>query len=156
MNDLTARGDAAPLFMMQPKELSWWYWLASAALLVLWVAGRAEAPWLLGGLSLVQIVHFGLKEKGLSAFPVQVRLAYAAVVAAAALDPTHLFVWIPTAGTIAQVVFGYCLLARTLSLMPWNRTGPLTAARVWRTYTAPPRRGSVLQGQPPLRVAATR
>jgi hypothetical protein len=154
MTRTAAHDESVSLFLIQPREPSWWYWLASAILLWCWVGGLAEAAWLLGGLSLVQIAHFRLREGRLGAFPVQVRIAYAGIVALAAWDPTHLIVWIPTVGTTAQVVFGYCLLARTLSLLPWNRTQPLTASLVWRTYGAAPRRGSVLQGQPPLQPTA--
>ena len=154
MNRLVTRKDSASLFMMQPREPAWWFWLASAALLVAWVAGRPEAFWLLLGLSLFQVAYFGLQESRLRAFPAQVRIAYVGVIAAAAVDPTHLFVWVPTIGTIAQVVFGYCLLARAVSLLPWNGTEPFSAARVWRTFVSPPRRGSILQGQPALRAQA--
>jgi hypothetical protein len=49
------------------------------------------------------------------------------------------------AGTTVRVAFDYCLLARTLSLMPWNRRQPLTLALVWRTYATPPVKGSILQ-----------
>ena len=31
--------------------------------------------------------------------------------------------WAAMLGAMARVVFGYCLMARMLSLMPWNRAG---------------------------------
>jgi hypothetical protein len=46
--------------------------------------------------------------------------------------------WLPTVGTFALIVFGYCLLARLLSLLPWNGRDAYTLARLRRTFfTAP-------------------
>ena len=46
--------------------------------------------------------------------------------------------WIPAVGTAALVLVGYCLMARCLSLMPWNRTGPLTLPTIFRTFFSSP------------------
>ncbi|MBX3346336.1 MAG: hypothetical protein KF806_13480, partial [Nitrospira sp.] len=40
-------------------------------------------------------------------------------------------------GTTARVLVGYCLLARTLSLAPWNRRQPLTWSMLRRTFFSP-------------------
>jgi hypothetical protein len=37
------------------------------------------------------------------------------------------------------VIFGYCLMARMLSLLPWNRTEPITADLVRPTFLSRPR-----------------
>jgi hypothetical protein len=136
--------------MIQFRDVSWWYWLASDVLLFLALAGRQEAYWLVCGLTLLQVCHFRLREGSFRAFPVQVRLAYGGILAFGAWPPTHGILWLPAIGTLAQVLFGYCLLARTLSLLPWNREAPLSPKLVRRTYLAPPTRGSILQGQPAL------
>jgi hypothetical protein len=34
--------------------------------------------------------------------------------------------WLPCIGTWAQIIFGYCGVARMVSLLPWNRSEPLT------------------------------
>ncbi|HEY0633972.1 MAG TPA: hypothetical protein VGE00_01215 [Gammaproteobacteria bacterium] len=34
--------------------------------------------------------------------------------------------WLPTIGTWTRVLFGYCTLARTVSLLPWNRREALS------------------------------
>lgn len=36
-------------------------------------------------------------------------------------------------GTSARMLVGYCLLARTLSLMPWNRHEPISPELLRRT-----------------------
>jgi hypothetical protein len=62
--------------------------------------------------------------------------------------PLGILHWIQFVGTWALVLSGYCLMARVLSLLPWNRTEPLSAALVRRTLFSPPTRGNVLQGMP--------
>jgi len=93
-------------------------------------------------------VHFRLREGSFAAFPVQVRLAYTAILLVALWTPMNWLFWIPAIGTPAQVLFGYCALARCLSLLPWNRREPLSRRLVWRTFAAKPVRGNILQGQP--------
>jgi hypothetical protein len=41
------------------------------------------------------------------------------------------------------------VLARFLSLMPWNRRQSFTLSLLWRTFLSPPVRGNILQGLPP-------
>lgn len=125
------------------RETSWWYWLASDLLLI---AGLGFA--LAIALSLIQIAHFSLREGSFAAFPVQVRLGYAAVLIGAAWAPIHWLYWLPACGTAAVVLFGYCLLARFLSLMPWNRRSPFSWTLVRRTFLTPPVRGNILHGLP--------
>ena len=45
------------------------------------------------------------------------------------LDPL-----VPVVGTFALVIFGYCLTARVLSLLPWNRAEPITIDLLRRTF----------------------
>jgi hypothetical protein len=49
-------------------------------------------------------------------------------------EPLNWLFWLPAIGTPAQVLFGYCTLARCLSLMPWNRREPLSTELVRRTF----------------------
>ena len=39
---------------------------------------------------------------------------------------------------VALLVFGYCLMARTVSLLPWNRAEPLTLDLLRRTFFSAP------------------
>lgn len=132
--------------MVEPRMLSWWYWLATAILLVLGLVTTSLALQLAIGLSLIQIVHFRLRAPSFAAFPVQVRLAYAGLLLLASWPPLNWLFWIPAVGTWAQVLFGYCALARCLSLLPWNRWEPLSLALASRTFFSPPVRGNILQG----------
>ncbi|QAZ38695.1 hypothetical protein C1M51_04215 [Methylibium sp. Pch-M] len=134
--------------MLLYREVSWWYWVATAVLLLAGLAGWHGGFHAAIALSALQVLHFRLREGRLAAFPVQVRLAFTGLLLLAAWPPLGWLYWVPALGTTAQVLFGYCLLARGLSLLPWNRREPLSWRLLWRTLTAPPVRGSILQGLP--------
>lgn len=136
------------MFMLMYREISWWYWLLTTLLLFYGLAGNQEGFWLAIALSMVQVVHFRLHEDGFAAFTVQVRMAYTAMLILFLWGPLNILFWIPAIGTLAQVLFGYCTLARCLSLMPWNRREPLTADLLRRTFLSRPVKGSVMQGLP--------
>lgn len=134
--------------MIMFKELSWWYWALTAVLLVAGLAGWIDGFYLATALSAVQVIHFRLREGSVKAFPVQVRVAYTALLLLALWRPMNWLFWVPAIGTVAQVLFGYCTLARCLSLLAWNRREPLSWRLVWRTFTMPPVKGNILQGLP--------
>jgi hypothetical protein len=134
--------------MILYRDFSWWYWAATDVLLFLGLAGHFDAFYLAIALSAVQIVHFRWRTGAFDAFPTQVRVAYAGLLLLALLPPLRWLYWIPAIGTAAQVLFGYCTLARLLSLMPWNRGEPLSWRLVWRTFASRPVKGNVMQGLP--------
>ncbi len=138
------------MFMIHYKEISWWYWLVTACLLSAGVAGYPAAFTLAIGLTVIQLIHFALREGSLSAFPVQVRFWYLVLLLVAFPAPMRWLYWVPTIGTWAQVAIGYCAMARCVSLLPWNRSEPFTADLLKRTFLSRPVRGNVLQGLPPL------
>ena len=133
--------------LIEVRELSWWLWAITAALLIADRAGWSAALPLTLGLSVSQVVYFCWRE-GIGAFPTQVRLAFCGLILFACWPPLRWLIWAPAIGTPLQVLFGYCLLARTLSLLPWNRREPLSWSLVWRTFAARPVRGDVRQGLP--------
>lgn len=134
--------------MILYREISWWYWAVTSVLLIAGLAGRFEAFQLAAGLSAFQIFHFRRREGSYAAFPVQVRIAYTAVLLLAMWGPLNWLFWVPAIGTPAQVLFGYCALARLLSLLPWNRRQPLSWQLALRTFVARPVKGNILQGLP--------
>lgn len=138
------------MFMINYKELSWWYWLASACLLTVGVAGYQIGFVSVIGLTVVQLVHFTIREHSVTAFPVQVRFWYLMLLLVALPEPMQMIYWIPTIGTWAQLIFGYCLMARCVSLWPWNRKEPLSLNLLKRTFFSKPVRGNILQGLPPV------
>ena len=86
------------------------------------------------------------QHQSLQPYPVQIRVAYTALLILCYLPFIRWLYWLPCVGTFALVLVGYCLLARMLSLMPWNRTETITAALVWRTFFTPPVVGNAAHG----------
>jgi len=128
--------------MIEYKRITWWYWLASAVLLTSGVAGNERAFASLIALSSWQVLHFYMEDESLSSFRVQVRIGYALIVMVAFWEPLRAVYLIPLCGTWANVLVGYCPLARLLTLASWNRSEPLTANLVWRTIVTAPMRGT--------------
>lgn len=137
------------MLMLDYKDTSWWYWLVTVCLLTAGLAGYPQGFVLAIALTVVQLVHFGLRERSLTAFPMQVRFWYLILLLVSLPTPMQILYWVPMIGTWAQVIFGYCTMARLVSLLPWNRTEPWSASLVWRTFMARPVRGNILQGLPP-------
>ena len=128
------------------RRIDWYYWLLAAVLLSGALLG---APYMLAGalaLAGLQIVDFAIRSRGLISFPLQVRTAYLLLLVAGCWPPLGFVHWIQAVGTWAVVLTDYCLLARCLSLMPWNRGEPVTWAEVLRAFLRPPTAGSVMQG----------
>lgn len=131
------------MFMLDIKRISWCYWLLTVLLLSGGLLGWRNGFVLAVGLTVVQLVHFVARERRLLAFPVQVRLSYLLLLCAALPESMRWLYWLPATGTWAQVLFGYCPLARMLSLLPWNRRQPMSLALVKHTFLAAPVRGSI-------------
>lgn len=90
------------------------------------------------GLSLAQTVFFWRKAGDARAMSVQIRLNYTVLLAICFLPQLRWLYWLPTLGTGALLVFGYCLMARPLSLLPWNRTETFSFDLLRRTFFSPP------------------
>jgi hypothetical protein len=124
-------------------DLAWWYWAA----MVLLLAGKAVSPaaaLAAIGLGVVQSFHFYARSERMGALPVQVRTAFLGFLVAGLWTPLAFIHWLMLGATLTRVAFDYCLLARTLALMPWNRSGPLGLGLVRRAYLTPPTQGSIL------------
>jgi hypothetical protein len=119
--------------------LVWWYWLATALPLAGWlVAGAPEGLAGAVGVTAVQTAHFALCARDPTAFRVQVRVVYLLLLFAGMADPLRFVHGLQLAGTTAMLAFDYCPLARLMSLLPWNRSEPLTVELVRRTALTPP------------------
>jgi len=131
-------------------------WAITAALLAWAIAGAA---WPLGaalGLCALSIVHYGATLRSIRAYRVQIRLGFMLVVGLALLPGLRGILWIPLLGTTAQVLVGYCPMARLLDLMPWNRTEPIGLRAVIDVVTRPPGDEGLLSAQRWRSIAAER
>ena len=129
--------------MARLPDTAWWYWAAMALLL----AGKAVLPaaaLAATGLGVVQWVHFYARSERMGALPVQVRAAFLGFLVAGLWTPLGFIHWLMLGATLARVAFDYCLLARTLALMPWNHSQPLSLRLVQQVYLTPPTQDSIL------------
>ena len=137
------------MFMIDYKELGWWYWFVTACLLTAGVAGYQTGFFLAIGLTVLQLIHFTIREHSVAAFPVQVRFWYLILLLVSLPEQLQLIYWVPTVGTWAQIIFGYCTMARCVSLLPWNCSQPFSADLLLKTFITRPVRGNIMQGLPP-------
>jgi hypothetical protein len=142
------------MLMFDFRDIGWWYWLVTGVLLTVAIVGVPIgfdlAISLAIALSVIQIVHYYLREGLLTAFPVQLRIAVFLLLLLTKFDPSGLVVWVPLTGAAARVLFGYCMMARIISLLPWNRGGAFSVALLGQTFLSAPKRGNILQGLPPV------
>jgi hypothetical protein len=134
------------MFMIEYRDIGWWYWLVTAALLSFGVVGNPTGFMLAIVLTTVQLVHYVIRERSITAFPIQVRFWYLMLLLIAWFEPLQWIYWIPAIGTWAQIIFGYCTMARCVSLFSWNRNEQLSLDLVNKTFFSRPVRGSIKQG----------
>ena len=124
-NGTTGNSPKKPsILMLEWHSTSWWYWLMTVVCLTAGLCGWTQGFGLALGITAFQLARPSIRGRGIRAFPVQVRLGYLLLLLIAVRF--RCIYWIPTIGTWALVLFGYCAMARTVSLMPWNRKLPLT------------------------------
>jgi len=134
------------MFMIEYRDIGWWYWLVTAALLSFGVIGNPTGFMLAIVLTTIQLVHYVIRERSITAFPIQVRFWYLMLLLIAWFEPLQWIYWIPAIGTWAQIIFGYCTMARCVSLFSWNRNEQLSLDLVNKTFFSRPVRGSIKQG----------
>jgi hypothetical protein len=120
--------------MTKIRDLGWWYWLLTGGLLGAGLLGWPAGIYLALALCAVQFVHVFRITGDVTSFPVQVRAAYVLMLFAGLWGPLQWIHWMQLAGTSVRLLVGYCMLARTLSLAPWNRRLPLTGSLITRTF----------------------
>jgi hypothetical protein len=77
---------------------------------------------------------------------VQVRFWYLILLIISLPEAMQWLFWVPSIGTWAQIIFGYCTMARLVSLWPWNRSEKLSLKSLTKTFFSRPVKGSVQQG----------
>jgi hypothetical protein len=142
------------MLMLDYKDYGWWYWLASTFCLWLAVTTYPAAYDFALLIAVVQLAHFNVAEGGLTKFPVQIRLGYLSFLLLAMPEGLQWLQWVPAIGTLARVLTGYCLMARMLMLLPFNRETTLSWRFVTEAFLTPPIRGSILHGLPMLRTSS--
>ena len=134
------------MLMIEYKDVGWWYWLVTAGLLTFGVSGNQIGFVLAIGITIIHLIHYIFREHSITAFPIQVRYWYLVLLLIAWYEPLQWLYWIPAIGTWAQIIFGYCTMARCVSLLPWNRSEALSLDLLNKTFFSRPVRGSIKQG----------
>ena len=133
------------MLMIEHKELGWRYWFVTACLLTAGLAGYTTGFLLAIGLTLIQLIHYIIRERSMTAFPVQVRFSYLILLLVALPEPLHIVYWAPAVGTWVLLIFGYCTMARIVSLFPWNSKERFSVGLLKKTFLSRPVRGSIMQ-----------
>jgi hypothetical protein len=139
------------MLMLDIKDVGWWYWLASTMCLWLAVTVYPAAFNLALLIGAIQLIHFIITERSITAFPVQIRVGYLCVLMMAVPEGYLWVLWIPAIGTLIRVLTGYCIMARNLMLLPFNRQENLTWDFVRQAYLTPPVQGNILHGLPVIK-----
>lgn len=132
--------------MLRNHEIDWWFWLVTVLLLGA-ALFLASYPIMCGTIAFcaLQGVYYLVRDKSIMAFPVQVRMAYTLLLVLALLPSLQIIAWLQLIGTFVVVTSGYCILARMMVLMPWNRSVPMSVALLRQTFLRPPVNGSIMQ-----------
>ncbi|HUR47277.1 MAG TPA: hypothetical protein VMZ27_15455 [Candidatus Saccharimonadales bacterium] len=125
------------LLYIKLDDWTWWAWTITTGLLIAGLSGHVIAFVMAMGLTAIQAGVLMIRD-GATAFSVQLRVAYLVLLLIAYPPVMRWLYWLPTVGTFALITFGYCLLARMLSLLPWNSTEPYTVSRLQRTFFSAP------------------
>jgi hypothetical protein len=93
-------------------DLVWSYWAVTTVLIIGALVGVEYSYQAVVGLNIIQVIHFALREKSVTAFPVQVRTTYLGLLFLSQAPYMIWILWWQLIGTAAMVSFNYCFLAR--------------------------------------------
>lgn len=130
------------------KDATWWAWFATGMSLLVGLIGNTGGFVAAIALSLAHSAIVVWKYRSLTPYPVQIPVAYAVMLIVCLLPELRWVNWLAMLGTFARLFFGYCPMARILSLMPWNRREPLTGGLLARTFFSAPVMGRADHGLP--------
>ena len=102
-------------FYILLDDWTWWAWTLTAILLTIGLLGQPVAFVAAMVVTVVQCMVMVVREKSVLAFAVQLRIAYLLLLMICFVPEMQWLYWLPTVGTFALVIFGYCLMARECS-----------------------------------------
>jgi hypothetical protein len=124
-------------------NIPWWY-LAFTELSLL--AGLLSDPgWFYAAIALciIQAIHFGIEDKNFLSLSCQVRYVMLGMFLLGL--QFHWVYWIPAIGLAVRLTLNYCLLARLMTLLPWNRKEHFSWNLFKRTIFSRPTKGPILK-----------
>lgn len=114
------------------------YWQLTALMLAAHFAGWTYAMPLAIGLTAWHAAHCAVFRGTLRTLDVQVRIAYLGLLIVGGTGPLWPIHVVQFVGVNALLVVDYCLLARLLVLMPWNRDVEFSAQLLRQALFMPP------------------
>ena len=108
------------------KKTGWTLWAITTLLLFAYLASWQGATFALMGILVGQTLLFAWRDRSLITFPVQLRGFFLLITLVGLVPGFGFLIWAQATGAVAYLLFDYCLLARTLALLPWNRVPPLS------------------------------
>ena len=134
------------MLLLEYKTAAWWYWLASTVCLWLTVTGVYPAFDITLAIAVMQLMHFLIRDRAQPTLTIQIRAGYLFVLLLTLIPGFSWFLWVPAIGTLARVLYSYCIMARMLILLPFNRRESLTMSYVKKAFLTPPRKATPLHG----------
>ena len=131
--------------MLPKQDLALWYWLVTIPFLTIGILGETNGLLIAATVIVLQTGHFLAMKNFQLSFPVQVRIGFLIWFSLGLLPNMQWMLWIQLVGTCVSVLFDYCAMARLMTLAPWNRTQPLSARLIVKTFISRPVRGSLLK-----------
>ncbi|HXI68895.1 MAG TPA: hypothetical protein VNN22_00910 [Verrucomicrobiae bacterium] len=126
------------LFYINLTDWTWWAWTVTTVLLIVGLSGFNPAFSAAMAVTAGQGIILLVRDRSPAAISVQIRAAYLLLMLISYPSPMRWFYWLLVVGTIALLVFGYCTMARLLSLLPWNSRETYTLERLRRTFFSAP------------------
>ena len=124
------------------KALIWGLWFVTWLGLVGGVFDHVFFEYVVIFSALHAILFLVLNGFNVGPFPVQVRIAYFAWVAAGTYVPhLNILMYITLVGLATNIFLGYCPLARMMYLMPWNNNEKFSLGLVRRVFLSHPMPG---------------
>lgn len=118
------------MFKIDYRNIDWYYLLFCAVYLTLGLTGWKVGFLLAIVMASIKLINTLIKHRRLTDFPVQVWLIYTLLLLTAWPLSMNWLYWLPTIGSWIYVLFGYCMLARTLALLPFNSGHPFTLEQI--------------------------
>jgi hypothetical protein len=123
-------------FFVVSNSREWWYWALTLVCMVIGLAANymaGEQAIFISAYGFYGVIIISMLEAmgyvlrtGAASLPSQVRLFYAACVIIALFDPTRILYWLLLVGIVMVTFLDYCIITRTLAMMPWNKGAALT------------------------------
>jgi hypothetical protein len=116
-----------------------WLWLVTGGVVAAHLAGWHAGIVVAAALTAARALHQATRIRTGGALPLQVRALALAVMLLGSRPGLHALLYLQLTGLTALVTLDYCLAARLLSLLPWNRERSFTLPLLRATFLTPPR-----------------